>query len=60
MVRQAALAVGVAVFVAIVGTPTSPAAREAVFHTGWWVMVVITLLGVIPTFAFIRQKQKQA
>ena len=34
MIRQAALAIGVAIFVAIVGSPASPAQRLAGFHRG--------------------------
>jgi EmrB/QacA subfamily drug resistance transporter len=54
MIRQAALAIGVAIFVAIIGSPASAAERLSAFHLGWWVMAVITLLGLIPTFALIR------
>ncbi len=57
MIRQAALAVGVAIFVAIIGSPTSPAARVAAFHQGWWIMAGIVLIGLIPTFALIRPKR---
>ncbi|MGA7810560.1 MFS transporter [Bradyrhizobium sp.] len=55
MIRQAALAVGVAIFVAIIGLPTSPAARLASFHRGWWIMAAITALGLVPTFLLIRR-----
>jgi EmrB/QacA subfamily drug resistance transporter len=58
MIRQAALAVGVAIFVAIIGSPASPAERVVAFHRGWWVMVAIVALGLIPTFLLIRPKQK--
>ena len=60
MVRQAFLAVGVAIFVAIVGTPGSPVEREAAFHKGWWVMILITLLCVIPTLVYIRPRKATA
>jgi EmrB/QacA subfamily drug resistance transporter len=58
MIRQAALAVGVAIFVAIIGSPTSPAARLASFHRGWWIMAAITALGLVPTFLLIRRPVK--
>jgi EmrB/QacA subfamily drug resistance transporter len=58
MIRQAALAVGVAIFVAIIGSPASLPERVAAFHRGWWVMAVIVALGLIPTFFFIRPKPK--
>jgi hypothetical protein len=60
MIRQAALAVGVAIFVAIVGSPASAAARLAAFHQGWWIMAAIVLLGLIPTFGLIRSNARRA
>ena len=48
MIRQAAIAVGVAVFVTIIGSPGSPAERLMAFHHGWWIMAAITASGVIP------------
>ena len=48
MVRQIGFAVGVAIFVAIVGTPVSAAAHIAAFQLAWWVMVGITALGLLP------------
>ena len=55
MIRQAALAVGVAIFVAVVASPASPAARVAAFHRGWWIMAAVTALGLIPTLVLIRK-----
>ena len=48
MVRQIGLAVGVAIFVAIVGSPGSAEAYGAAFRLAWWVMAVITALGLLP------------
>jgi hypothetical protein len=48
MIRQIGLAVGVALFVAVLGTPASPAARLAAFGRGWWVCAGIALTGIIP------------
>ena len=48
MVRQIGFAVGVAIFVAIVGTPVSAAAHIAAFRLAWWMMVGITALGLLP------------
>jgi EmrB/QacA subfamily drug resistance transporter len=59
MIRQASLAVGVAIFVAIIGSPASPAARVAAFHLGWWVMVGVVALALIPTYFLIRSHRKQ-
>jgi EmrB/QacA subfamily drug resistance transporter len=58
MIRQAALAVGVAIFVAVIGSPSSPLERVAAFHRGWWIMVGIVALGLIPNYIFIRAKRK--
>jgi hypothetical protein len=49
MVRQAAIAVDVAIFVAVVASPGSSVARLAAFHRGWWVMTAITALGLVRT-----------
>jgi MFS family permease len=54
MIRQAALAVGVALFVAIVGSPATLGAQVTAYHRGWLIMAAITLLGLIPTFYLIR------
>jgi hypothetical protein len=56
MIRQSALAIGVAIFVAIIGAPGTQLERVAAFHKGWWIMAAITLLGLIPTYALIRRK----
>jgi MFS family permease len=54
MIRQASLAVGVALFVAIVDSPATLGARVSAYHRGWWIMAAVTLLGLIPTFRLIR------
>ncbi|HEX3350638.1 MAG TPA: MFS transporter [Acetobacteraceae bacterium] len=54
MIRQAFLAVGVAIFVAVIAAPASPAARLAAFHRGWWILAAITALGLLPAYVFIR------
>lgn len=48
MVRQIGFAVGVALFVAIVGAPESVEARMSVFRLAWWTMAGITVLGLVP------------
>ncbi len=55
MIRQSALAVGVAIFVAVAGSASSPAERLAAFHRGWWIMAAVTALGLIPTVWLIRR-----
>ena len=56
MIRQAALAVGVAGFVAIVGSPASLEARTAAFHLGWWITAAVVMVGLIPTFTLVRAR----
>ena len=58
MIRQAALAIGVAIFVAIIASAGSDAARVEAFHRGWWIMAAITMLGLIPTLWFILPDRK--
>ena len=57
MIRQAALAIGVAIYVAIIGTPTAAESRIAAFHFGWWILAGISAVGLIPTFALIRVRR---
>jgi EmrB/QacA subfamily drug resistance transporter len=56
MIRQAALAIGVAIFVAVVGAPASQTEQLVAFHRGWWIMAAITGLSLIPTFLFVRSR----
>jgi EmrB/QacA subfamily drug resistance transporter len=60
MIRQAALAIGVAIFVAIIGQPSSPLARMTAYHRGWWIMAGITALGLIPTLWLIGPLRRAA
>jgi MFS family permease len=55
MIRQAALAIGVAIFVAVIGTPDSLGERMTAFHRGWWILAAFTLLALVPTWIFIRR-----
>jgi EmrB/QacA subfamily drug resistance transporter len=57
MVRQASLAIGVAIFIAVVGSPASLTERVAAFHLGWWVFVAIMLSSLVPALALIRPKR---
>jgi EmrB/QacA subfamily drug resistance transporter len=59
MIRQAALAIGVAIFVAIVGSSASLNERITAFHRGWWIMAAFTLAGLIPTWFYIRRRKSQ-
>jgi hypothetical protein len=53
------MAVGVAIFVAVVASPASPMDRVAAFHRGWWIMAVITALGLVPTLFLIRPRTQR-
>lgn len=57
MIRQAAIAIGVAIFVAFVGTPVSLAERVTAYHRGWWIVVAVTLLSLIPNLMFIARRK---
>jgi EmrB/QacA subfamily drug resistance transporter len=48
MIRQIGLAVGVALLIAVLGTPRSPAAHLSAFDRGWWVFAGIAVAGIIP------------
>ncbi|MEN3350232.1 MAG: hypothetical protein V7632_3867, partial [Bradyrhizobium sp.] len=56
MIRQAALAIGVAIAVAILATPVTMVDRIAAFQRGWWIMAAITMAGLVPNYLFIRRK----
>ena len=58
MTRQTFLAVGVALLVAIIGTPETSAERLAAFERAWWIMTAITLLGLVPLTLLAKQKAR--
>ncbi len=47
MLRQVGLTIGVAVFVAVLGTPHTPAATRTAYHAGWWVLVAASLAAAV-------------
>ena len=54
MIRQTGLALGVAVLVAVLGTTTGHGLSELdAFRRGWWVVVAISLVGVVPALALL-------
>lgn len=59
MLRQASIAVGVAIFVAILGSPASAVEQLAAFHLGWWVMAAITALALIPTLLLLKPAREK-
>lgn len=52
MLRQIGFALGVAIFVAIVGTATDDSSREHAFRLAWWVMAGITAMGLLALLAW--------
>jgi MFS family permease len=60
MIRQAAMAIGVAVLVAIVGEPHAVEERVQAFRAAWWIMAAISLIGLVPTFLLIRLRPARA
>jgi EmrB/QacA subfamily drug resistance transporter len=59
MMRQTGLAVGVAVFVAVLGSPVSAAGRLAAFHRAWWVLAAVAMLGTIPAVLCLRSRPRR-
>jgi MFS family permease len=47
MLRQVGLAIGVAVLIAVLGSPDSPAQVLAAYQRGWWVTAAIAFAGGI-------------
>jgi EmrB/QacA subfamily drug resistance transporter len=60
MIRQASIAIGIAIFVAIIGPATSPDKQLAAFRTGWWVMTAVTAVGFVPLALFVRRRRQTA
>jgi EmrB/QacA subfamily drug resistance transporter len=54
MLRQVGLAVGVAVLVAVLGTPGSPAAQLSAFQEGWWVIAAASLTAALAGAVLLR------
>jgi len=60
MLRQAAIAIGIAIFVAIVGAPVSAQERLSAFQTGWWVMAALTAITLIPVLMYFTASRREA
>lgn len=54
MLRQVGLALGVAVFVAIVGSPHGAVAAQRAYREGWWVVSAIALTAALAGAAVLR------
>jgi EmrB/QacA subfamily drug resistance transporter len=51
MLRQTGLVLGVAVLVAVLGTPETAQAALTAFRHGWWLTAAISLAGAVPALA---------
>jgi EmrB/QacA subfamily drug resistance transporter len=60
MIRQAAMAIGVAVLVALLGTPDTVAERVAAFRLAWWIMAAIMITGIVPTALYVKARKVPA
>jgi MFS family permease len=57
MLRQVGLAIGVSVFVAVVGTPGSPASSVSAFRDGWEVIAAIAFAAAAVGLFALRARQ---
>jgi EmrB/QacA subfamily drug resistance transporter len=60
MLRQVGLAVGVSVFVAVVGSPATPHASLTAFQHGWTVIAIIGFLAAVVGAVVLRQRPATA
>jgi hypothetical protein len=58
MLRQVGLALGVAVLIAVLGSPGSPAATLAAYQRGWIVTAAIALSGGLVAFALLTSRRR--
>jgi EmrB/QacA subfamily drug resistance transporter len=54
MLRQVGLAIGVAVLVAVLGSPHGPGAKLSAFRDGWVVTASVSLLGAVAGIVLLR------
>jgi hypothetical protein len=59
MIRQVAMAVGVAVLVAILGEHHAVEEWVQAFRVAWWIMAAVTLIGLVPLL-LIRPRPARA
>jgi EmrB/QacA subfamily drug resistance transporter len=60
MLRQIGLAIGVALLIAVLGSPASPAAALVAYRTGWYVIAAIALLAGIVGLAALAARPRRA
>ena len=57
MIRQATIAIGVALLIAIIGTPGCLQERIAAYHRAWWIVTALALLSIVPTEFIIGRRR---
>ena len=57
MLRQVGLAIGVAVLIAVLGSPGSPAATLAAYQRGWMVTAAIALAGAVTAIGLLSTRR---
>jgi EmrB/QacA subfamily drug resistance transporter len=60
MLRQVGLAIGVAVFIAVIGTPTSPTGSLHAFQAGWVVIASTSFIAALAGAALLRSPRLRA
>jgi EmrB/QacA subfamily drug resistance transporter len=60
MLRQVGLTIGVAIFVAVVGTPATPDAARSAYHTGWWVLVAAAVGAASAGVVLLQRREATA
>ncbi len=58
MIRQVGLAVGVAILIAVLGSPASPAATLAAYQRAWVVTAAIALAGGLVALALVTSRRR--
>jgi EmrB/QacA subfamily drug resistance transporter len=56
MFRQIGLAIGVAILIAVLGTPHSPAATLVVYRRGWVLIAAVSLAGALAGLALLPRR----
>ncbi len=60
MMRQVGLAIGVAVLVAVLGTPTSPAGELSAFQHGWTVIAAVAVCAAVAGAVLLGARRPRA
>lgn len=55
MVRQIGIALGVALLVAVLGTSSGHVPPLSAFQHAWWLVAVLSLIGIVPALTLLRR-----